>query len=124
MSRFVYQPEIVKVETPDFGVIEIRPLSAAEYVEISVRAQGDDWQANFDSASRMIAKSMVNTGESEEELLAAIRTWPARDYNPMADAVMELNGLKKRMESLKPSGSSMNSPSDLSALTLDGLPAK
>lgn len=124
MSRFVYQPESVSVETPDFGVIEIRPLTAAEYVEISVSAQGDDWQANFESASRMIAKSMVNVSESEEELLAAIRTWPARDFNPMADAVMELNGLKKRMESPKPSGLSMNSPSDLIVPTLDGSPAK
>lgn len=118
MSRFAAKV-IEAVETPDFGTVRIRALTAAQYVRLVDGADSDDVEANMATAARMVAMSLceadgtpIEVGEPE------ILDWPARDFNVVSAAVMRLNRLEKKGQPAA-SGSPAPLPNDSAAPTLD-----
>lgn len=120
MSRYNAQPALTPVETPDFGTVYLRPLTAPEYFALVSMASEDD--SNYVAASRMIRLSLCEADGSQTDVTDdEIRNWPLRTFDPVADAVLELNGLGKRLaDSATATGSRTPLPNGSDAPTLNG----
>lgn len=109
MSRFQVKPVIQAVDTPDFGVVHVRALSASEYL-----AAID----SPDAAFVLVATSICESDGSPAGVAPAdVATWPMRTFDPVSDAVIALNGLEKKVAAVTRSGSPSTLPNDSAGAT-------
>lgn len=122
-DRFIIAREVVKVETPDFGVCHVRKLSALEYLQVrGVGAEFEDTRSTIERSIEMVLISLCDESGSrilEDDDAEIVRAWPETSYGPIIDAIVEVNGLGKA-ESAQESGSPAKSPNDSSGPTSEG----
>lgn len=110
-ERFKPKPVIVSVATEDFGTVHIRALTAAQYLS----APNETFAVSLVAMSLCEADGTpIKVDESD------IAGWPMRSFEPIAEQVMTLNGLEKKVNSANQKHSPTPLPNGSAEPTLSG----